>query len=140
MWIHLLALELIDGAGGEVTPETPTVGGGYDDEKTKKPAKKRFVVERDGKLLVFNTAQAALDAQPKKKKIQPVEVVAEPEVKTVELPKVRQYAAVLNRIEEYNTAYNGKHYEALIAMFTTMQAQALKRIQDEEDIQLLLLA
>ena len=130
MWIHLLALELIDGAGGGVEPETPK-GGGYDDEK---PAKKRFIVERDGKLMVFNTAQAALDAQPKKKKVQPVEVAVPEQVipQVIELPAVKEYAQVIGQIEQYNAAYNSQHFEQLIALFEQMR--------DEEDIEMLLLA
>lgn len=138
MWIHLLALELIDGASSAAA----AIGGGgyYGDEKK---SKKRYIVERDGKLMVFSTAQAAIDAQPaqKKKKVeQPVEVVADVPEQVIELPQIKEYAYVMDRIEAYNEAYNGKHYEALIEMFTTLKAQAIERMQDEEDIELLLLA
>lgn len=144
MWIHLLALELIDGASSaEVS--VAAAGGYYGDDK--KPAKKRFIVERDGKLMVFNSAQAAVNAIPEQAKskeatqpVEVVEVVADVPEQIIELPQVKEYAYVMNRIEAYNEAYNGKHYEALIEMFTTLQAQAIERMQDEDDIELLLLA
>ena len=41
------------------TPVAPTVAGGYDDKPRRK---KRFVVEQDGKLLVFGSARAAVEA------------------------------------------------------------------------------
>lgn len=109
----------------------PKVAGGYDDERKK--AKKRFIVEKNGKLMVFNTAQAALDAQPKKKKVQPVEVdVPEQVAEVIELPAVKEYAQVIGQIEQYNSAYNSQHFEKLIALFEQMR--------DEEDVELLLLA
>jgi hypothetical protein len=117
--------------GAEILGSVPTVAGGYDDEKKK--AKKRFIVERDGKLMVFNTAQAALDAQPKKKKVQPVEVAPEQVIpQVIELPAVKEYAQVIGQIEQYNAAYNSQHFEQLIALFEQMR--------DEEDIEMLLLA
>lgn len=137
MWIHLLSLGLIDGGGSGVV-EKPKVAGGYDDDEKSSKPKKRFVVEKDGKFLVFNTAQQALDAQPKKKKVEPIEIAAEiaEEVKELSLPLVREYAQVSGQIEQYNTAYNSQHFGALIALFTRLQAQ----IQDDEDVELLLLA
>jgi len=52
------------------------------------------------------------------------------------LPAVQEYAQVSGLIEQYNTAYNSQHYEALISLFERMKAE-----QDEEDdIEALLLA
>jgi hypothetical protein len=137
MWIHLLSLGLIDGAGGGI--EAPKVAGGYDDDEKPKKAKKKFVIEKYGKLLVFNTAQQArnaLDAQQLKSK--PVEVAAEivEELQEIALPQMQAVAQVMGQVEEYNSAYNSQHFGALIDLFTRLQAQ----IQDDEDIELLLLA
>jgi hypothetical protein len=112
-------------------------GGGYDDVKTK--PKKKFFIEQDGKLLVFNTAQQAVSAdKPKTKEVaQPEtkpEATQEPE-QVISLPVVQEYAQVSGLIEQYNTAYNSRHYEALIALFERMQFE-----QEEDDLEAILLA
>jgi hypothetical protein len=120
------------------TPVAPSVAGGYDDDKPRR--KKRFVVEQDGKLLVFGSARAAVAALGQQKAIEAVaveppadevadeaaEVVAE-----ISLPAVQAYAEVRGLVDDYQAALRNRHYLALIAMFQDMR--------DEEDVELLLM-
>jgi len=114
-------------------PVAPTVAGGYDDDKRKR--KKRFVVEQDGKLLVFGSARAAVEALGQQKAIEavavepPAEEVAE--VAEISLPAVQAYAEVRGLVDNYRAALRNRHYLALIAMFRDMR--------DEEDVELLLM-
>ena len=122
------------GSGGQIA------AGGYDD----KP-KKRFIVERDGKLIVFTTAQSAMSAMVEKVEKQEVlppllETKEEEAVRTqsedvqpqeIDLSAVQEYARIAGLIDQYNAAYNSARYEALIALFEQMQ--------DEEDVEMLLL-
>lgn len=131
MWIHLVSLGLISGAGGEVNSNQSA--GGYDYDE--KPKKKRFFIEQNGKLLVFDTPTKALCSisepdKPKAKK-KAEQKQAEP-VLTVDLPVVQEYAQVIGQIEQYNAAYNSQHFEQLMALFEQMR--------DEEDLEALLLA
>jgi len=114
------------------TPVAPTVAGGYDDKPKRK---KRFVVEQDGKLLVFGSARAAVEALGQQKAIEAVAV--EPptdevaEVAEISLPAVQAYAEVRGLVDNYRAALRNRHYLALIAMFRDMR--------DEEDVELLLM-
>ena len=116
-----------------------TAAGGYDE-----PRKKRFIVEKNGKLLVYSTAKAAIGSldEPEAKK-EPEEQAETPQkeaVRTqepqlqqeVDLAPVEEWARIAGLIEQYNAAYNSAQYEALIALFEQMQ--------DEEEIEMLLLA
>jgi hypothetical protein len=107
-----------------------TAAGGYDDDKPKR--KKRFVVEQDGKLLVFGSARAAVEALGQQKAIEAVvvepEQALEPEIS---LPAVQAYAEVRGLVDDYQAALRNRHYLALIAMFMDMR--------DEEDVELLLM-
>ena len=134
MWIHLVSLGLIDGAGGGV--EQPKAAGSYD-----KPRKKRFIVEKNGKLLVYSTAKAAIGSldepeakkEPEEQPQQEVVRTPEPQLQQeVDLAPVEEWARIAGLIEQYNAAYNSAQYEALIALFEQMQ--------DEEEIEMLLLA
>lgn len=113
-------------------PVAPTVAGGYDDKPKRK---KRFVVEQDGKLLVFANARAAVEALGQQKAIEavavepPAEEVAE--VAEISLPAVQAYAEVRGLVDDYQAALRNRHYLALIAMFRDMR--------DEEDVELLLM-
>ena len=113
-------------------PVAPTVAGGYDDKPKRK---KRFVVEQDGKLLVFGSARAAVEALGQQKAIEAVAV--EPpadevtEVAEISLPAVQAYAEVRGLVDDYQAALRNRHYLALIAMFQDMR--------DEEDVELLLM-
>jgi hypothetical protein len=115
-------------AGGQVA------AGGYDDDKPRR--KKRFVVEQDGKLLVFGSARAAVEALGQQKAIEavavesPAEEVAEV-VAEISLPAVQAYAEVRGLVDDYQAALRNRHYLALIAMFQDMR--------DEEDVELLLM-
>jgi hypothetical protein len=112
-----------------VAPVAPTVAGGYDDKPRRK---KRFVVEQDGKLLVFGSARAAVEALGQQKAIEAVAVepeqAPEPEIS---LPAVQAYAEVRGLVDDYQAALRNRHYLALIAMFHDMR--------DEEDVELLLM-
>ena len=60
---------------------------------------------------------------------------SEPPTEEVALPVVQAYAEVAGRIEDYNAAFNSRHFEQLMALFDQVRAQL-----DEEDVELLLLA
>jgi hypothetical protein len=119
----------------------PTVAGGYDDDK---PKKKRYIVEKNGKLFVYGTAQEAIQNVteqrsvpkqiPAKKKKQVVkdQFVDVKPIQEVDLEAVQEYARIAGLIEQYNAAYNSAKYEALISLFEQMR--------DEEDIETLLLS
>ena len=115
------------------TPVAPTVAGGYDNKPKRK---KRFVVEQDGKLLVFGSARAAVEALGQQKAIEavavepPADEVAEV-VAEISLPAVQAYAEVRGLVDDYQAALRNRHYLALIAMFRDMR--------DEEDVELLLM-
>jgi hypothetical protein len=114
------------------TPVAPSVAGGYDDDKPKR--KKRFVVEQDGKLLVFGSARAAVEALGQQKAIEAVAVESPAEealAPEISLPAVQAYAEVRGLVDDYQAALRNRHYLALIAMFQDMR--------DEEDVELLLM-
>lgn len=103
-----------------------TGGGGYDEKK------KKYVVRKGQKLLVFtDKAQAIAALGTKKPKVQ--EVVDVPEtVKEVPLQAAKTMAAVQGRIEQYNSAYNSRHWEQVLRLFQEMQ--------DEDDVEALLMS
>jgi len=111
---------------------TTAVGGGYDDDDKPK-RKRRFVVERNGKLVVYASQAAALQALEDASGAaqEPAQEADQPEV--VDLPALQAYAELAGRLEDYTAAYNSRHFEQLMALFDQMQ-------QDEEDIEMLLLA
>lgn len=131
----------LDGASASITGDNgQTGGGGYDD----KP-KKRYFVEKDGKLLVFSTPTAAIGQvqdkpepvkQPKNaKKVKAISIYLPPEnepEEVIDLGAVQEYARIAGLIEQYNAAYNSARYEALIALFEQMR--------DEEEVEMLLMA
>lgn len=137
MWIHLLSLGLIDGAGGEaVTPKA--AGGGYGGGK-----KKKYIVRRGANLFVYSSAAAAANAlnedeeEEKQEAIaevaEPVEIEQEdPAQVQISLPAVRAYAKTTGQIQQYSAAYKSEHWDKLIAMFEDMR--------DEEEVEMLLLA
>lgn len=125
-----------------------TNGGGYDDDK---PRKKRWFVEANGKLLVFDSERDALEAlneieevaEPvkatrkqrkavKAEKAQKVAAVEPFALESIDLYAVKQFADLMGRLAEYSAAYNSAQYEQIRAMFAKMQ--------DEEEVEMLLLA
>ncbi len=104
---------------------TQSPAGGYDDDKK---TKRRFVVERNGKLVVYASQASALRALEEQGS-------SEPPTEEVDLPVVQAYAEVAGRIEDYNAAFNSRHFEQLMALFDQVRAQL-----DEEDVEMLLLA
>lgn len=112
-------------------PVAPTVAGGYDDTPKRK---KRFVVEQDGKLLVFGSARAAVQSLGQQKAIEAVAIESPAEevaVAEISLPAVQAYAEVRGLVDDYQAALRNRHYLALMAMFQDMR--------DEEDVELLLM-
>ena len=122
------------------------VAGGYDDDK---PKKKRYFVEKDGKLLVYSTPTGAIGslnetglnstrpvdkhipAKKQKKKQVLIEIDTVQPEEVIDLSAVQEWAKVAGQIEAYNQAYNSARFEYLIALFEQMR--------DEEDIEILLL-
>lgn len=110
----------------------PTAAGWYDDEKPKR--KKRFFAEVDGKLLVYGTAKAAANAL--NRKTDPEEQATSPEAPKpdveIDLPAVEAFAERTGQTEDYKTALNNKHLEAILKMFSDME--------DEDDVEMLLMS
>lgn len=117
-----------------------TSGVGYDYDT---PRKKRYVVEKNGKLLVFTNAQAASDAisddvqqttavvavkdQPKARQVVEVEsTVADAEI---DLEQIRAWAQTQSLIAEYTKAINESRYQALLKLYEDWREE-----QDLEDI------
>lgn len=121
--------DLAEGADVLLAQVGTTQGGGYDDDK---PKRKRYVVERNGKLVVYASQAAALQALQASEAA--LEAAQEP-AEEVELPVVQAYAEVAGRLDEYTAAYNSRHFEQLMALFDQMRTQL-----DEEDVEMLLLA
>lgn len=112
----------------------PTAAGWYDDEKPKR--KKRFFAEVDGKLLVYGTAKAAANALNRKADPEPAEQATSPEAPKpdveIDLPAVEAFANRTGQTEDYKTALNNKHLEAILKMFSDME--------DEDDVEILLMS
>jgi len=126
--------DLAEGADVLAAQVGTAVGGGYDDDDKPK-RKRRFVVERNGKLVVYASQAAALQALEDAPEAaqEPAHEADQPEV--VDLPALQAYAELAGRLEDYTAAYNSRHFEQLMALFDQMREQ-----QDEEDIEMLLLA
>lgn len=107
----------LEGASASLIGDSGVTGGGGYDE----PKKKRFIVEKNGKLLVFSNASSAVNAIP-----EPVEPVKEKpqEIAVAEVKKVLE----VSRVDYLLTM---KHLEALVAEY---EAQ-----RDEQEIEELLL-
>lgn len=116
------------------------VAGGYGSSK------KKWVVRRGGKLEVYRTAAeaalaiesqpAANDAKetPKEEPAKPAEkekpVQVPKPVEVVTLGQIKALAKQYGEIAAYREAVNKARYDGLIALF--------ERLQDEEDVELLL--
>ena len=111
-------------------------------------SKRRYLVERDGKLLVFANQRAALAELQSKATEEEVELL-EVESPEVELPEVQSHepyappqqidlaamqawAELAGQLQAYQAAYESRHFAALLALF--------ERLQDEDDVELLLLS
>lgn len=125
--------DLAEGADVLAAQVGTAVGGGYDDDD--KPKRKRYVVERNGKLVVYASQAAALQALEDASEAaqEPAQKADQPEV--VDLPALQAYAELAGRLEDYTAAYNSRHFEQLMALFDQMRTQL-----DEEDVEMLLLA
>jgi hypothetical protein len=107
-------------------------GGGYDDDKPKK--KKRYVVEVDGKIQVFASAQSANNAleRAKPEEAQPKKVRKPVPVKTVKVDDLKDMAREREALDLVNQQLAQMQYEKLLRMYEDWQ--------DEEDIEALLMA
>jgi len=120
--------------------QTGASAGGYG------PAKKRYVVKVGNKLVVTTSAQAAtrlVEAQSQKAKpetvspdetIEPVNETAEI-VEEVPIPEIRAIANIYQAQTELNPLFTQRNYEGVLALYNLLKQQ-----QDEEDIELLLMA
>lgn len=119
---------------------TQKAGGSYGSGS----ARRRYLVQRGDRLLVFASRQAAeaeLQAQEQIESFEPQELVpvqptvVQPEmaqaVQTIDLPAMREWARWAGQLAEYNAAYQSRHFGALLALF--------EQQQDEEDVELLLM-
>jgi len=121
---------------------TRKAGGSYGSGS----ARRRYLVQRGDRLLVFASRQAAeaeLQAQEQIESFEPQEPVpvqsAQPvqtpqpvqAVQTIDLPAMREWARWAGQLAEYNAAYQSRHFGALLALF--------EQLQDEEDVELLLM-
>lgn len=122
---------------------TRKAGGSYGSGS----ARRRYLVQRGDRLLVFASRQAAeaeLQAQEQIESFEPQELVpvqpvqptvVQPEmaqaVQTIDLPAMREWARWAGQLAEYNAAYQSRHFGALLALF--------EQLQDEEDVELLLM-
>ena len=118
-------------------PAPATVAGASSSSVRRK---KRYAVRLGGRLVLFGSQADALRAiaSTETRKVPeivevepPLETTAEPVEMAIELPQVKAYAKATGAIQQYNEAYNSRHYQALIALFEQMR--------DEEDVELLLM-
>lgn len=109
----------LEGASASLIGDSGVTGGGGYDE----PKKKRFIVEKNGKLLVFSNANAAVNAIPESSPVEPVKEKPQ-EIAVAEVKKVVE----VSRVDYLLTM---KHLEALVAEY---EAQ-----RDEQEIEELLL-
>jgi hypothetical protein len=145
MWIHLLAVGLIDGAGGGVAPE-PTVQG-YSGEVVLKP----WYIRRNKRILLFNTAQEAdaylvaeeaaeqairqaqKTSRRARKRLREKVITVAP-VKTVDVDQLSEAVA------RFSIPANIPELIALEDFGQIMQVMALaQEMQEEEDVIFLLL-
>ena len=139
MWIHLLTLGLIDGAGGSTQSNTiPT------NELSK------VYVRRGKKVYFFNTPEEAdqylLAEQQANKAIEKAKKTSRrarkrlkekiyPAADSVDLVEIEQLNARFDLPYDLPKMYQEQDYETLVRI-----AELLRQMQDEEEIELLLLA
>jgi hypothetical protein len=110
--------------------------------------RKRYFIERAGRLLMFATAAAAQSAlagpvaEPdvsaaETEKPSALRVAAEvateiaPE-QQIDLAALQAQAALVGQLAAYQAAYRSRHFAALLALF--------EQLQDDDDVELLLLS
>lgn len=135
-------------------------GGGYD--AGKKPAKRKYAVEIDGVLRIFDSIEdmqrAVAVAEQRQDPVRKWGAVKSPSSRPsvpkterspeawadaqiaadgpgdagVDLAAVQAFAQVVGRIEQFNRAYSSRQYEQILALFRWMQ-------EDEQDTEALLM-
>lgn len=118
---------------------TPTVGGGYDDDKPKR--KRRFIQKVGDKLVITTNASAALasadeaalvEAAPEERAL---EERAPPSTQEISLAEIRTVAAQYQQQARVLEMFRQRDWAEMVALY-----EALKRQQDEDDIEMLLLS
>lgn len=144
MWIHLLTLGLIDGAGGEPRPSTATVSGVRG--STKRTRRPIVVVEVDGveyRILLENLDEF-LKSKKKEAKQEAKKLVQSVESYEVEPPFppiiIRQVEeAPPDKIEKVVNSANQAINDIWQGVLRSQITQKLKRRQDDEEALLILL-
>ena len=127
-------------AQGETSAST--AGGGYDDDK---PTRKRRYIRKVGDKLVITTdASAALasadEGRPAEEPVQPVQSVQpvqleQPPEQEISLAEIRAVAAQYQQQAKVLEMFRQRDWGEMVALY-----EALKRQQDEDDIEMLLLS
>ena len=109
--------------------------------------KRRYLVQRGERLLVFASQRAALAELQGQEALEEVELpeVAAPAVLTqapelapdeapqqIDLAAMQAWAEWAGQLAAYQAAYQSRHFGALLALF--------ERLQDDDDVELLLLS
>lgn len=138
MWIHLLTLGLISGAGGSQTPSIPT------NEVS------RVYVRRGKKVLLFNTPEEAdqflLAEQAANEAIQKAQKTSRrsrkrlrekiyPAAESIDLAEVEALSVRFNQSYDLPSLFQEAQFDQLVLI-----AERLRQMQDEEDVELLLMA
>ena len=138
MWIHLLTLGLISGAGGSQTPSIPT------NEVSK------VYVRRGKKVYLFNTPEEAdqflLAEQAANEAIQKAQKTSRrsrkrlrekiyPAAESIDLAEVEALSVRFNQSYDLPALFQEAQFDQLVLI-----AERLRQMQDEEDVELLLMA
>ena len=127
----------INGGDADLSWSGEKKGGGYDYDK---PKKKRFVVEKGGKLHVYSSSRAAINALDGGDKSQAetvgssvapkaqTETVSAPD-QSVDLSAIEALARDRQALEHYKAQLAQMQYEALLRLYEDWQEE-----QDIEDL------
>jgi hypothetical protein len=104
--------------------------------------RKRYFIERDGRLLMFATAAAAQTALagpvvealpvPDESAAPTEQLAATAPEQQIDLAALQAQAELAGQLAAYEAAYRSRHFAALLAMF--------EQLRDDEDVELLLLS
>lgn len=133
------------GDGGNNPPD-PVVSTGAGDYGESKKRKRKFIVKKDGQLLVFHDEQTALAAleedEPEAVETQEMaqestptekqEVIAAQPNMSIELDRIKQAAIEHEHREQYQRLLRKERYEELVALY--------ERLMDEEEDDFLLMS
>lgn len=123
-------------APGAEDGAAPAVAGGYG-------AKKKWVIRKGGKLEVYSNAADAIvalesepandakESPPEKEQPKPIKPTPKPKpVEVITLGQIKALAKQYDELQAYRDAVAKAQYDGLLALF--------ERLQDEEDVELLL--